>query len=432
MQIRAAELAAAVGGHLVGDDVVVDGATNDSRAVVPGQLFVPVVAERDGHDFIGSALEAGAAAYLTARGAVGGTAIEVDDTSRALAAAGRLARDRLPDRVVGVTGSVGKTSVKDLLSAALRVRWATAASHRSFNNELGVPITLLGAPDGTDAVVVEMGARDVGHVADLCAIARPTVGLVTRVAGAHLEIFGTIEDVARAKGELVEALPSSGTAVLNSDDERVAAMATRTSARVLTYGSAGEVRAERLDLDDVLRASFVLATPWGSTPVHLAVRGRHQAENALAAAAAALAVDVPLDGVAAGLATASLSPGRMDLKVARAGGHVLDDAYNANPASVAAALRSLVEIPGRRHLAVLGPMAELGPTSASEHRAIATLADALGVELIAVGTEAYGVERVAADPAEALDLLGPVDEGTVVLVKGSRVAQLERVVDDLI
>ena len=222
MELRTAELAAAAGGRLEGPDVVVDGATQDSRAVAQGQLFVPIVAERDGHEFIAAALANGAAAYLTHGPIHGGTAIVVPDTAAALQAAGRLARSHLPERVVGVTGSVGKTSVKDLLAAVLARRWTTAASLRSFNNELGVPLTLLNAPGGTEAVVVEMGARGVGHIAELCAIAAPTVGVVTRVAAVHTEVFGTIDEVARAKAELVEALPASGTAVLNAADERVA------------------------------------------------------------------------------------------------------------------------------------------------------------------------------------------------------------------
>ena len=204
--------------------------------------------------------------------------------------------------MVGVTGSVGKTSVKDLLAAVLARRWTTAASLRSFNNELGVPLTLLNAPEGTDAVVVEMGARGVGHIAELCAIAAPTVGVVTRVAAVHTEVFGTIDEVARAKGELVEALPASGTAVLNAADERVLAMASRTSARVVSPSASAATSWRRTSPWTTSSApAFRLRSPWGSAPIELAVRGRHQVENALAAAAAALVVDVDLADVAAGL-----------------------------------------------------------------------------------------------------------------------------------
>ncbi len=345
MQLRTSDLAAAVGGTLHGPDVTVDGATADSREVRPGQLFVPVVAERDGHDFIEPALAAGAAAYLSRGVTRGGTAILVDDTLAALQSAGRHARSLLPEVVVGITGSVGKTSVKDLLAAVLRQRLVTAASVRSFNNELGVPLTLLGAPDGTEAVVVEMGARSAGHIAALCAVASPTIGVVTRVAAVHTEVFGTIDDVARAKGELIEALPSSGTAVLNADDPRVAAMAGRSTARVVTFGTRADVRAVDVAVDDELRSRFTLESPWGSGPVELGVRGRHQVDNAVAAAAVALAVGVDLSAVQVGLAGAELSPWRMELRRAPSGALVLNDAYNANPTSVAAALDSLAALP---------------------------------------------------------------------------------------
>lgn len=433
MQILTSELAAAVGGRLTGPDVVVDGATNDSRAIRSGQLFVPVVAERDGHEFIGAALDAGAAAYLTAAGSVGGTAIEVDDTVVALADAGRLARGRLPDRVVGVTGSVGKTSVKDLLAAVLATRWTTAASDRSFNNELGVPITLLGAPSGTEAAVVEMGARAVGHIASLCAIARPTIGIVTRVAAAHLEVFGSIDDVARAKGELIEALPADGAAVLNAEDPRVLAMGARSAARTITFGDGGDVQAFGVELDDQLRPRFRLATEWGARDdVRLAVRGHHQVSNALAAAAAALACDVPLDDVVAALASAALSPLRMELARADNGTVVLNDSYNANPASMEAALRALVAIPARSHVALLGPMAELGSTSQADHKAIAALAASLDVRVVGYRTDDYGVDTTVWDLEAAADHLGMLTEGDALLVKGSRMAHLDVVATHLL
>jgi UDP-N-acetylmuramoyl-tripeptide--D-alanyl-D-alanine ligase len=435
------EIARATGGRLVGPDAVVDGAEIDSRRVTGGELFVPVVAERDGHDFVPAALAAGAAAYLTSRpvaesvadgpaGGEGAPAIEVDDTVVALGALGGAARDRLPDRVVGVTGSVGKTSVKDMLAAALAARFDTTASADSFNNELGVPLTLLGAHDGTEALVVEMGARGPGHVAALCAMARPTVGVVTRVAAVHTETFGSLDEVARAKGELVAALPASGVAVLNAADPRVAAMARRSTARTVTFGDGGDVRAERVVLDGELRPSFRLVTPWGDADVALAARGRHMVENALAAAAAALACEVPLAGVASALGTAAVSHWRMELRTLPSGARLLNDAYNANPTSMAAALRALVALDGRRHVAVLGLMAELGPTSEAEHRAVGDMARDLGVEVVAVCVPAYGGTLVddLDGAVAALDDLGP---GDVLLLKGSRVAGLERLADRL-
>ena len=436
VEMRTSDVAAATGGRLLGPDVTVSGAAIDSRLVSGRELFVPVVAERDGHDFVPAALEAGAAAYLTARGALpaaeGATAVEVDDTSSALSALGAHGRHLLQPgvdgRVVGVTGSVGKTSVKDLLAAALAARWRTTASAGSFNNELGVPLTLLGAPGDTQALVVEMGARGAGHVAELCAVARPAVGVVTRVAAVHTETFGTIDDVATAKSELVAALPASGVAVLNAADPRVAAMARRTAARVVMFGEAGDVRAEDVTLDDELRATFRLASPWGSGIVRLGARGLHMVENALAAAAAALVCDVALDDVAAALGHAGVSRWRMELATLPSGARLLNDAYNANPVSMAAALRALAGLPARRRVAVLGLMAEIGPSSESEHRAVGDLARDLGVEVVALGVPAYGGTPVA-DLADAVAALGDLGPDDAVLLKGSRVAGLERLVD---
>lgn len=441
MRFSAAEVAAAVAGTLYGDDVEIDGVAIDSRRVSGGELFVPIVAERDGHDFISAAIERGAAAHLTERpvgdddGGASRPVIAVAHTATALLELGRMARGRLPDRVVGVTGSVGKTSTKDLLGAILARRYSTAASEHSFNNELGVPITLANAPDGTEAAVIEMGARGPGHIALLCDIARPTVGIVTTVAEAHLEMYESIEAVARAKGELIEGLPATGTAVLNADDPRVAAMAERSSATVLLFGErGGDVRAEGVTLDRDIRPSFILATAWGNAPVTLAVHGRHQVTNALAAATAALAVDVTLDDVVSGLSTAAVSAMRMDLVRTASGALVLDDAYNANPTSMRAALDALADLDVHRRIAVLGTMAELGADGPRLHRDVAAHAEGLGIRVIAVGEPAYAVARAdtVEDVAEALTVLGDIGDGDAVLVKGSRVAGLEAVVAELL
>jgi UDP-N-acetylmuramoyl-tripeptide--D-alanyl-D-alanine ligase len=333
--------------------------------------------------------------------------------------------------VFGITGSVGKTSVKDLLASILSERLVTAASAQSFNNELGVPLTLLNAPDGTQAVVVEMGARGIGHIADLCAIARPTVGIVTRVAAVHTSEFGTVDDIARAKGELVEAIPARGIAILNAADPRVAAMAARTSATVITFGEGGDVRAEELTIGDDLCATFVLASPWERAKVTLRVRGRHQVENALAAAAAGLAEGIGEAAVVRGLERGALSRWRMELATAPSGALVLNDAYNANPTSVAAALESLAALPARRRIAVLGVMAELGDRSASDHAAIGERARELGIEVVAVAAPEYGGTDVATIE-EALVSLGDLGDGDAVLVKGSRVAGLERLAEALL
>ncbi len=441
MRLRTDEIARVVAGAHRGPVVDVDGATIDSRALTGGELFVPVVAERDGHDFIEDALGAGAGAYLTARAPGAGTSITVGDTQAALAVLGAHARDRLADgladRVIGITGSVGKTSVKDLVVAALGAGRRVAASERSFNNELGVPLTLLNAANDTEALAIELGARGRGQIARLCALCRPTVGVVTVVALVHAETFGTIGEVAAAKGELVESLPRTGTAVLNADDARVAAMAGRTDARVLTYGRGlgADIGADHVVLDAELRPCFGLVTPWGRAEVHLPVHGEHMVTNALAAAAAALACGVAVDAAAHGLGTASLSPWRMDLRRAPSGALVLNDAYNANPTSMAAALRALARLgagSGRR-VAVLGAMAELGESSAEAHRSVAALAESLGTEVVAVDTAAYGVEPVAGlDGARSVLAALGLGPGDAVLVKASRVVGLERLVESLL
>lgn len=434
MRLDTDTVAAATGGERLGEVVSFDGASIDSRSDIEGRLFVPIVAERDGHDFIDGALGAGARAYLTSRDdTTRRPAVRVADTAVALADLGRYARNRLPERVVGITGSVGKTSTKDLLAAVLATTFSTCANRASFNNELGVPLTLLSASEGTEAVVSEMGARGIGHIAMLCDIVRPTVGIVTAIAGAHLEMFGSLEQVAVAKGELVEALPASGTAVLNADYELVAGLAARTEAPVLRYGvdrADVDVHAADVRLDESLRACFGMHTPWGSIEVRLAAHGAHQVSNALGAAAAALASGVGLEDVASALATASLSPMRMDVRRRADGLVVIDDTYNANPTSTAAALRALAAVPAERRIAVLGEMAELGTGAAAGHREIGELASSLGIGVIAVGTGMYGPDaHVVGDTGEVVILLGGagLGDGDAVLVKGSRVAGLEAV-----
>lgn len=426
---------------------MVDGATIDTRDLRPGQLFVAVVAHRDGHDFLPEATDAGASCCLTARGEVPGDLadVRVRDTGLALLRLGGWARDQLGPtaRVVALTGSNGKTSTKDLLAAVLARRWETVASAKSFNNELGLPLTLFGAPPTTEAMVVEMGARGPGDIAQLCEVARPTVGLVTNVGPAHLERFGTLDGVAAAKVELVDAVArAGGTVVLNAEDERVQKMAAHTTGPVVWFGrSTGDVHAEggriRMgeDPDRPLSPRFRLVSPWGRADVRVAGAGEHQADNALAAAAAALTLGVPLDEVVAGLETAARSAWRMELVRTRSGALVCNDAYNANPASTEAALRALAALPSARRIAVLGPMLELGTESDAHHRRLGELARSrYGVDrLITVGAPAYGGEDVAdiEGALHALEALSPFGDGDVVLVKGSRAAGLERLAQAL-
>ncbi len=457
------EIAVATGGELIGPDVSVDGASIDSRDLVDGSLFVPIVDVRDGHDFIELALERGASAFLTQRSLAetpelaqaamnaGVAAIMVDDTAGAVMALGRAAADRLAHApgfvgVAGITGSVGKTTTKDQLAASLATTFATAASLRSFNNELGVPLTLINAPDRTVVSVVEMAAKGRGHIALLCDIAQPTIGIVTAIEMVHTEMFGSMSEVAAAKAELVEALPATGTAFLNADDPLVAAMADRTNASVMWWSAAGspafigaptpDLWASAVTIDDQLHPSFHLHTPWGESDVRLGVRGRHNVGNALAAAGAALALGVTLEGVATGLAGSVMSPWRMDLQTSVGGALILNDSYNAGPASMAAALRALKALDVPSHVAVLGVMAELGDGGIEAHQSIADLANELDIRVIAIDAPNYGptVEHVA-DRTAAVELLcatGAPGVGQAILVKGSRVAALEVVAASLL
>jgi UDP-N-acetylmuramoyl-tripeptide--D-alanyl-D-alanine ligase len=336
VKFLASEIAHVVGGTLVGPDVEVHGAAIDSRLVRRGQLFIPVVGERDGHDFVAMARDAGAVATFTSREPEAGiTSIVVSDTAAAFTTLGAYARTKLGERVVGITGSVGKTSTKDLTAAALGRLHVVSASEKSFNNELGVPLTLVNAHDDTDVAVIEMGARGAGHIAWLCEIVQPTIAVVTSVELVHAELMGDLDAIALAKGELPESLPASGVAVLNGADDRVARMAGRTQARSILYGGdRGDVRATRVALDPDLRARFRLESSWGATDVHLGVRGLHHVGNALAAATVALLCDVPVDEVAAGLELSELSPWRMDLQTAPSGTRVLNDAYGPSPISM--------------------------------------------------------------------------------------------------
>ena len=424
------ELAAILQGDHGGVDATVDGVSIDSRSVRRGELFVALVADRDGHDFIGTALDNGASAYLYSRpGNWGGAGVRVADTGVALSALGAASRKRLmASEVIGVTGSVGKTSVKDLIAAACSSVRKTHANIASFNNELGLPITLANAPADTEVAVLEMGARGIGHVGHLCEIAHPNIGVITRIAAAHTELFGTLDQVAQAKGELIESLPVDGTAVLNADDQLAMRAATRTRAQILTFGSkAGDVRATNVVLDRNLRPQFKLSTPEGNYDVSLKVAGAHMATNAAAAVAAAIAAGVSVQDAVDGVSQADLSPLRMQVQHTPSGAVVINDAYNANPTSMRAAISALAATEASRRIAVLGVMAELGDGADQEHLAIADEAAGVGIDVIAVDCRAYGggVTHVG-DFSEAAAMLGELNERDAVLVKGSRVAGLER------
>jgi UDP-N-acetylmuramoyl-tripeptide--D-alanyl-D-alanine ligase len=466
-----AEVAEVVGGTVDGvadpATVLVTGAaTVDSRQVEPGGLFVAFAGEHvDGHDFAAGAVAAGAAAVLASR-PVGAPAVLVGDVQAALGVLARHVLARLretgPLRVVAVTGSQGKTTTKDVLAAVLASAGSTVATHGSFNNEIGLPLTVLRAGPSTRWLVLEMGARGIGHLRELCAIAPPDVSVVLNVGKAHLGEFGSQDAIATAKGELVEALGEDGVAVLNADDHRVAAMAARTRGHVLRWGTTEDADVRLLDvaLDAGGRPGFRLRHGQEEVAVQLRLVGAHQARNAAAAATAALACGLRLTDLAGPLAgVATLSRWRMEVSERPDGVTVVNDAYNANPDSTAAALSSLVALgAGRRTVAVLGEMRELGPDSDAEHAAVGRLAVELGVDrLLVVGNPARPAHDAAVaalagrdeehrrpdarqeDPVHVTDrdaatawLQENVRPGDVVLVKASRGARLDLVAEALL
>ena len=427
----AADVAKATNGTLVGQNAHLSGVSFDSRSVRPGQLFVPIVAERDGHEFIESALSAGAGAYLTTGKTFGRTSITVPDTLAALLQLGAWGRNKLDtqlaNRVIGITGSVGKTSTKDFVAAALGSTLRVTANERSFNNDQGLPVTILNAPDDVEALVLEMGMRGFGEIARLCTVARPNIGVVTKVASAHTERVGDIDGVARAKSELVKALDASGFAILNADDDRVIAMQSLTSARVITYGvaSTADVRMTRCVLDERACASVTVESPWGNASWKMNVPGEHMAHNAVGAIAVAGVLGIDLQRAAAAISMSVLSEMRMQHRTAISGGLIIDDSYNANPASMTAALHALSATKASRRIAVLGVMAELLDPE-QDHLQITRLAKQLGIELIAVETDMYGVQSRTRE--ELAVMLSTVENTATILIKGSRVAQLEKLV----
>ncbi|MGI5490642.1 UDP-N-acetylmuramoyl-tripeptide--D-alanyl-D-alanine ligase [Microtetraspora malaysiensis] len=417
----------------------------DSRAVEPGSLFVAIKGERvDGHDFAARACADGAVAVLASR-PVEAPAVIVEDVQAALAALANAVVSKLPDTtVVGVTGSSGKTTTKDLLARLTARMGPTVAPVGSYNNEIGHPLTVLRADEATRFLVLELSARNIGHIADLARIAPPRIGVVLNVGTAHLGVFGGKEAIARAKGELPEALPEDGVAVLNADDPLVAAMASRTRARVTFFGRSADaqVRAEDVTLDARGRASFTLRTPSGAAPVSLRLYGAHAVENALAAAAAAYELGLPVSTIAEELSEAEpRSRWRMEVTERADGVTVVNDAYNANPDSMRAAFGSLAAIgEGRRKFAVIAALRELGEESAALNEQLGRLAAGAGLEgLIVVGEDAGPVLTGAPGALYVPDVETAVAElsarlapGDVVLVKGPRAEALERVAEALL
>lgn len=460
--LSVAAVCAAVGGVAAGIDerASITGVTVDSRAVTAGDLFVAIGGERvDGHDFAADAVSAGAVCVLASRELSddAGTplpCIVVDDP---VAALGQLAswyrRERLACTVIGITGSSGKTSTKDLVARVLSTAAPTVSARGSFNTEVGLPLTVLGADADTRFLVLEMGMRGEGHIAYLVGLMKPDIGVVLNVGSAHLEMLGSREAIARAKSEMVRELPSTAIAVLNGDDPAVRAMADITAAQVLTFGEApdADLRATDVRVDGGARPSFTLTDTRTdeAMPVALLLSGEHHVSNSCAAAAVGRAVGLSMEQIADALRAAEPdSRWRMEVRVAPAGFTVINDAYNANPESMRAALKSLAAMAaGRRTWAVLGEMRELGDASVEEHDAIGRLAVRLDISrLVCVGEgtrvmhlgassegswgeESIHVPDVDAAIALLREQVGPDD---VVLVKASRSIGLERVAEALL
>ena len=427
MRLMAADVAQAVSGELVGANAHLDGVSFDSRSIKPGQLFVPIIDQRDGHDFIADALSRGAGAYLTSRAPQGRTAITVTDTVAGLLNLGVWGRTRLDNqlqkRVVAITGSVGKTSTKDLIASALSTTLRTHANDQSSNNDFGLPTTILNAPDNVEALVLEMGMRGFGEIARLCEVARPQIGVVTAVSNAHTQRVGSIDGVTRAKRELVESLPVGGFAILNADDLNVLSMRDASNAQVLTFGEsfAADVQMVDCEIGQQGRAIARVKTPWGDAKLSMNVPGKHMAHNALAALCVAGVLSVDISQAAEAISKSSISPSRMQIRKLKNGAVVLDDSYNANPASMRAALETLMTFSGARRMAFCGLMAELAEPS-EDHLAIALLAKQNQIELVAIETDLYGVRPI--NFSQARQVLVELGDGDLVLVKGSKVAGL--------
>ncbi|MEP6624234.1 MAG: UDP-N-acetylmuramoyl-tripeptide--D-alanyl-D-alanine ligase [Acidimicrobiia bacterium] len=442
MQLTRAWIVSVTDGRRAGPEAdarVGEGIAFDSRTLEPGQVFVAVRGDRDGHEFVLDAMRRGSAFAVVDRTVPGVPTVEVDDVRDALVRVATVGCRRLDAVVIGITGSVGKTSTKDLIAAALRPGHRTHAAPASFNNEIGVPFTVLGAPDITEMLVVEMGARFAGNIAQLCAITPPKVGVVTNIGIAHAEHLGGPEGIAAVKGELLDALPADGLAVISADCAATAGQLHRSAAPILSVGTTvdADVRVRDVIVGGDLRPQFRLETPWGSGPVRLAVRGAHQAMNAGQAAAVALHLEVPFDAVVDALAHAEGTGWRMQLHETAGGVTVLNDAYNASPVATIAAVRALAGLPvtGRR-IAVIGDMRELGPWSESEHARVGAAIAAAGVDvLVAVGAETGPLADTAAptvevhrstDAESARRLVAElVRPGDAVLVKASRAIGLE-------
>ncbi len=447
-ELTAQEVAALTGGALRQGDprTAICGTGIDSRTIAPGMLFVALAGEHaDGHRFVGEAMHRGAAAALVSSEVSGvsqGSAlIRVPKTLPAFQRLARAVRDREKLRVVGITGSVGKTSTKEMAAAVAGRRYRTARSPENWNTEIGIPLMLTNMPRDREVAIVELAMRGPGQIRELAEICRPEIGVITLIGESHMDFFKSREDLAAAKGELIESLPADGVAIVNAEDPLAMSLIRRSRARRLVFGlSGGDVTAEDVRTRGEQGSTFRLRLPGGSSDVVLPVPGRHAVSNALAAAAVGVALDVPASEIARGLALARPLPMRLEVRP-NVSFTVLDDAYNSSPQSVEAALDVMKEIAGSPRIAVLGDMKELGRDSPEAHRRVGRLAARQHLDLLvafgplaadlAAGAREAGPVRVVhtTDLAEAVSVvLQAVAPGAVVLVKGSRAMMMERVV----
>jgi len=448
IEITAEEIARIVGGelHAPASLLLSQTPTFDSREVVPGSIFLALKGEHaDGHEYVQDASERGSVLAISTR-VVAGPCIVVEDVLIALGLLAQYVRKALSDLIViGITGSQGKTTTKDLLAWILGLHGETIANRESFNNELGLPLTLLRCSYSTRYCILEMGARHPGDIAALCSIAVPNIGVVLKVGTAHIGEFGSRAAIASTKAELIKGLSNDGIAILGRYDEFTPVMADGRGLFVLTFGETyqAQIRATDVDIREG-RAHFDLVTPAGRAAVGLRLIGAHQIPNALAAAAVATAIGIPLDVIATGLSTAEIqSKWRMELHELK-DLLLINDAYNSNPESAAAALRTLslfAQERGGQSWAFLGKMHELGDSSAQDHAAIGTLAEGMGIDhLVCIGANEYGTNILRGSPmnvhycrtqSEALNLVDHFAFGDVVLAKASRAEKMEELTRDI-
>lgn len=442
-------MAEITGGRLLSgsDDLPITSISTDTRSLKKGELFVALTGERfDGHRFLDQAFEKGACGAIVTKVSedVQGCLILVEDTLKALQNLARWNRKVLSPGVIGVTGSIGKTTTKDMIAGVLSIKYSTLKTKENYNNEVGVPLTLLGLDETIEMAVVEMGMRGSGQIRELAHMAEPDVGVVTNVGPTHLELLGSIENIAMAKAELIESLGCEGVAILNYDDPFVRGMGARAKGHVITYGQdpAAQVRAWDIRVSGEEGTRFILGTGEDEMEMSVPLPGRHNIYNALAAASVGLAFGMSLEEISLGLMGFEATSGRMTILDLPNGLKVLDDTYNASPASVKAALDTLVDVAGsRRRVAVLGDMFELGAFAIQGHKIVGGATAEKGIHLLlgvgplskntVVAAKDLGVQAFwfATKEDAWLCLKELACQGDAILVKGSRGMEMEYIVE---